>query len=106
MANEKEIIKNTSIFTIARYSAYFFTILTGLVIAKTYMPYLYIILILALSNLIPTTGNLSGDILLTTLKLAVFIVLSIPLVWLANKKTGVIKTFFDMIILRLKKKRN
>jgi len=73
---------------------------------KIYAPFLYIILILALSNIIPITGNLSRDILLTTLKLAVFIVLSIPLVWLANKKTGVVKTFFDMISLRLKKKTN
>ena len=71
---------------------------------KTYIPYLYIILLLALSNLIPITGNLLRDILLTVLKLTVFIVFSLPLVWLANKKTGVVKTFFDMISLRLKKK--
>ncbi|MBA3064042.1 hypothetical protein FP803_01250, partial [Candidatus Woesearchaeota archaeon] len=38
MAHEKEIIRDTSIFTIARYSAYFFTILTGLVIAKVLGP--------------------------------------------------------------------
>ena len=74
--------------------------------AKTYAPFLYIILILALSNLIPITGNLSRDILLTILKLVVFAVFSIPLVWLVNKKTGVVKTFFDMISLRFKKKTN
>ncbi len=67
---------------------------------KIYAPFLYIIVILALSSLVPITGNLSRDILLTILKLAVFLVLSIPLVWLANKKTGVVKTFFDMIFLR------
>ncbi|PIZ53940.1 hypothetical protein COY26_00470, partial [Candidatus Woesearchaeota archaeon CG_4_10_14_0_2_um_filter_33_10] len=71
---------------------------------KTYIPYLYIILILALSNIIPITGDLPRDILLTTLKLIIFIVFSLPLVWLANKKTGVVKTFFDMVILRFKKK--
>ena len=74
--------------------------------ADTYAPFLYIILILALSNIVPITGNLSRDILLTILKLVVFAVFSIPLVWLANKKTGVVKTFFDMISLRLKKKTN
>ena len=38
MANEKEIIRNTSIFTTIRYTAYFFTILTGLVLAKVLGP--------------------------------------------------------------------
>jgi len=74
--------------------------------AKTYIPYLYIILILALSNLIPITGDLSRDILLTVLKLVILIVFSLPLVWLVNKKTGVVKTFLDMVVLRFKKKTN
>ena len=68
--------------------------------SKTYAPFLYITLILALSNLIPITGNLSRDISLTLLKLVIFMVFSLPLVWLANKKTGVVKTFFDMVFLR------
>jgi len=38
MAHEKEIIRDTSIFTVARYAAYFFTVLTGLVIAKVLGP--------------------------------------------------------------------
>ncbi len=71
---------------------------------KTYIPFLYTILILALSNLIPITGNLSRDILLTVIKLVIFIVFSLPLVWLANKKTGVVKTFFDMVISKWKAK--
>lgn len=73
-------------------------------IAKTYIPYLYIILLLTLSNFIPITGNLLRDILLTVIKLVIFMAFSLPLVWLANKKTGVVKTFFDMAVLRLKKK--
>ena len=68
--------------------------------AKIYLPFLYIILILALSNFIPITGNLLRDILLTFLKLIVFMVFSLPLIWLVNKKTGIVKTFFDMIFLR------
>jgi len=71
---------------------------------RTYIPYLYIILFLALSNLVPITGNLLRDILLTTIKLAIFAVFSIPLIWIANKKTGIVKTFFDMVLLKFKKK--
>jgi len=71
---------------------------------KVYIPYLYIILFLALSNIIPITGGLSRDMLLTAIKLVIFAVFSIPLVWIINKKTGVVKAFFDMIPLRLKKK--
>jgi len=71
---------------------------------KIGIPFLYTIVILALSNLIPISGNLSRDILLTLLKLVIFIVFSLPLVWIVNKKTGVVKTFFDMVLLRFKKK--
>jgi len=68
--------------------------------AEIYIPFIYTILILALSNLMPITGNLLRDILLTVLKLAVFLVLSIPLIWLANKKTGVIKIFLSLVFKR------
>ena len=71
---------------------------------KIYLPFLYIILILVLSSFIPITGNLSRDISLTLLKLVIFMVFSLPLIWLANKKTGIVKTFFDMVFLRLGKK--
>ena len=75
-------------------------------LVRIYVPYLYIILLLALSNLIPITGNLLRDILFTVTKLIIFLVFSIPLIWLANKKTGVVKHFFDMVALRFKKKTN
>jgi len=67
---------------------------------KIYLPFLYIILILILSNFIPITGNLLRDIFLTALKLVIFMVFSLPLIWIVNKKTGIVKTFFDMIFLR------
>jgi len=65
--------------------------------AETYTPFLYLIVILALSNFIPITGNLLRDILLTVFKLAIFMVLSIPLIWLVNKKTGVVNTSLKLI---------
>lgn len=67
---------------------------------KTYIPFIYITIILALSNFIPITGNLPRDILLTILKLAIFMVFSIPLIWLANKKTGVVKIFLSLVFKR------
>jgi len=72
--------------------------------AKIYVPFIYIILFLALSNLIPITGDLLMDIKLTIIKLTIFLLFSIPLILLINKKTGIVKTFFDMIVLRFKKK--
>ncbi len=67
---------------------------------KIYLPFLYIILILVLFDTFPITGNLFKDIIFTSVKLLILLILSIPLLFLANKKTGVIKTFLNITNLK------
>ena len=64
---------------------------------RIYVPIFYVIALLVISDNFQIIGILSKDILLTFIKFVVFIILCIPLIWIANKRTGVIKTFLSLV---------
>jgi len=67
---------------------------------KIYAPIVYVVIILLFLDMFPATGILMKDVFFTIVKIILFGVLGIPLVWIANKKTGIIKIFLSLVFKR------
>jgi O-antigen/teichoic acid export membrane protein len=72
---------------------------------KTYAPFVYMAVILLLLELVPLTGDLAHDALWIVIKMVILGVLILPLLWLVNRKTGVVRLFFEMLRSGVRKKK-
>lgn len=70
---------------------------------KLFIPFLYMLFILHMLDLIIPTewSNFTNDVIFTLIKLALFSIMNIPLMYYINRETSVILTIFRTIHIRL-----
>lgn len=64
-------------------------------ILKTYAAFVYMLVIILISELFVFSGVFFDDIILAIIKMAVFAVLSAPILWYLNKKTRLVTMLFS-----------
>jgi Na+-driven multidrug efflux pump len=70
---------------------------------KLYIPIFYVAFLLLAFNFFPLTGFFIKDFLYVLVKSFLFLIFNIPLIWIVNKRTGVVETFFKMALSKSKK---
>jgi hypothetical protein len=66
-------------------------------LCEIYSPIIYIAAILFFIDSLNNKGVIFYDVAITLAKLIFFILINIPLIWWANKRTGVVKLFINII---------
>lgn len=94
----------TATVTIGLAARHYIFTLGGIVrlLARTYLPFLYASLALFTIDLAwpAARPTVEGTVLVITAKLLVFLVASLPLVWYANRQTGIVILLRDALLAR------